>query len=102
MDRILADDFILVTGSGKTYTKSALLADARNATTIYEHQEDSEKTVPCMGRHRDRDRKSMGKSTENGKSFDYKLWFSDAYRRTPTGWRYVFAQSAHRACDPAP
>jgi hypothetical protein len=30
MDRILADDFILVTGSGKTYSKADLLAEARS------------------------------------------------------------------------
>jgi len=31
MDRILADDFVLVTGVGKTYTKPDLLNEARSA-----------------------------------------------------------------------
>src|ERR1700690_2220923 len=33
MNRILADDFILVTGSGKTYSKADMLNDARGAGT---------------------------------------------------------------------
>ena len=28
-----------------------------------------------------------------GEAFDYKLWFSDTYVRTPTGWRYAFGQA---------
>jgi uncharacterized membrane protein YiaA len=34
MDRILADEFILVTSSGKVYTKSDLLNEARSARTL--------------------------------------------------------------------
>jgi hypothetical protein len=36
------------------------------------------------------------KGTEDGKPFDYKLWFSDTYARTPIGWRYVFGQASTR------
>ena len=39
MDSILADDFILVTGSGKTYTKADLLEESRSARVHYERQE---------------------------------------------------------------
>ena len=45
MDRLLADDFILVTGSGKVYSKSDLLEEARGGHTRYEHQSDTEQTV---------------------------------------------------------
>jgi ketosteroid isomerase-like protein len=45
MDRILADDFILVTGRGKSFTKSDLLAEARSKSAVYEHQEDTNQTV---------------------------------------------------------
>src|SRR5258708_6425531 len=45
MDRILADDFVLVTASGKTYTKADLLNEARGGRTSYEHQEDTMQTV---------------------------------------------------------
>ena len=45
MDRILADDFILVTGRGKVYNKTQLLEAAKNKNTLYEHQEDTQQTV---------------------------------------------------------
>ena len=31
-----------------------------------------------------------------GKAFDYTVWFSDTYVRTPKGWIYVFGQSSLR------
>ena len=34
------------------------------------------------------------KAVQEGKPIDYKLWFSDTYGRTPTGWRYVFGQAS--------
>src|SRR5436189_193958 len=49
MDRILADDFILVTGRGKSYTKADLLASARGREVFYEHQEDANQTVHVWG-----------------------------------------------------
>jgi len=30
----------------------------------------------------------------DGKPFDYKVWFSDTYVRTPAGWKYVFGQAS--------
>ncbi len=41
MDRLLADDFVLVTGSGKIYRKSDLLQEARSGRVIYDRQEDT-------------------------------------------------------------
>ena len=37
MDRILADDFVLVTGKGRIYKKGDLLNEARATDVIYEH-----------------------------------------------------------------
>ncbi|MGA8437753.1 MAG: nuclear transport factor 2 family protein [Candidatus Sulfotelmatobacter sp.] len=94
MDRILADDFVLVTGSGKTYTKADLLEEARSARLVYEHQEDSAQTVRVWGDAAVITAKLWEKGTENGKPFEYTLWFTDTYVRTTTGWRYVFGQSS--------
>jgi ketosteroid isomerase-like protein len=101
MDRILADDFILVTGSGKTHDKAELLRDARSGSTVYEHQEDSEQTVRVWGDTAVVTAKLWEKGTSGGKSFDYTLWFSDTYVRTPSGWRYVFGQAAGPLPTPA-
>jgi hypothetical protein len=47
MDRILADDFVLVTGRGKTFSKADLLAEARKKSTVYERQEDWNRKSEC-------------------------------------------------------
>jgi ketosteroid isomerase-like protein len=96
MDRILADDFVLVTGLGKTYTKADLLNEARSKRTIYERQEDSAQKVRVWGDTAVVTALLRAKGTEDGKPFDYKLWFSDTYVRTPVGWRYVFGQASTR------
>jgi ketosteroid isomerase-like protein len=96
MDRILADDFVLVTGLGKTYTKADLLEEARSKRMVYEHQEDSARKVRVWGDTAVVTALLWANGTEDGKAFDYKLWFSDTYVRTPTGWRYVFAQASTR------
>jgi ketosteroid isomerase-like protein len=94
MDRILADDFVLVTGRGTTFTKSDLLNDARSSRTVYEHQEDTEQTVRVWGDTAVVTALLWVQGTEDGKPFEYKLWFSDTYARTAGGWRYVFGQAS--------
>ena len=96
MDRILADDFVLVTGLGKTYAKTDLLEEARSKRTVYERQEDSARKVRVWGDTAVVTALLWAKGTEDGKAFDYKLWFSDTYVRTPAGWRYVLAQASTR------
>jgi ketosteroid isomerase-like protein len=94
MDRILSDDFILVVGSGKSFSKSDLINDAKSRSTTYEHQEDTEQTVRVWGDTAVITAKLWEKGTRNGKPFDKTLWFSDTYVRTPGGWRYVFGQAS--------
>lgn len=94
MDRLLADDFTLVTGSGKVYTKADLLAEARSGRFVYVRQDDSEQQVRIWGDTAVITAKLWAKGTEDGKPFEYRVWFSDTYVRTANGWRYVFAQSS--------
>src|SRR5260370_22784639 len=99
MDRILADDFVLVTASGKIYAKADLLNDARGGRTVYEHQEDTMQTVRGWGDAAAVTARLWEKGTDDGHAFDHTLWFSDIYVRTPAGWRYVFGQSAYCPCQ---
>jgi ketosteroid isomerase-like protein len=96
MGNILANDFVLVTSGGKLYTRDQLLEEARGGLRTYEHQEDFDRSVRLWGDTAIVTAKLWEKGTENGKPFEHWLWFSDVYRRTPAGWRYVFAQSAYR------
>lgn len=96
MDRILADDFALVTGTGKTYDKKDLLEEARAKRATYERQEDSEQTVRVWGDMAIVTAKLWAKGTRGETAFDYSLWFSDVYVRKPNGWTYLFAQASLR------
>jgi ketosteroid isomerase-like protein len=102
MDRILADDFILVTGSGKTYSKSDLLAEARSGRVQYGRQDDTDQTVRIWGDTAVITALLTEKGTDDGKPFDKTVWFSDTYRRTREGWRYVFGQSSLPASKGSP
>lgn len=103
MDRILLDDFVLVVGSGTTYTKADLLQSAKSKETAWERQEEEAGTqkVRVWGDTAVVTAKLWLKGSTAGKPFDKKLWFSDTYVRTPTGWRYAFGQ-ASLSLPPAP
>ena len=45
MERILADDFVLITGNGRKQTKAAPLKESSSGEITYEHQEDTDRTV---------------------------------------------------------
>jgi ketosteroid isomerase-like protein len=96
MGQILHDDFILVLGTGKTYTRADLLESARTEHIKYERQEEDPgtQTVRMYGDTAIVTARLWLKYTADGKAFERRLWFSDTYVRTPTGWRYVFGQAS--------
>jgi len=96
MDRILADDFALVTGNGRVYTKADLLKEAAEKSVIYERQEDYNRIVRVWGDTAVVTALLWAKGTDRGEPFNYKVWFSDTYVRSPAGWRYVLGQSSLR------
>jgi ketosteroid isomerase-like protein len=96
MDQILADDFVLVTGRGKVFSKADLIDSARKKEVTYERQDEElgSQKVRVWGDTAIVTALLWIKSVQAGKPADYKLWFSDTYVRTPTGWRYVFGQAS--------
>ena len=96
MDQILVDDFVLVTGRGSVFSKADLLDSARKKEATYERQDEEPGTqkVRVWGDTAVVTALLWIKSVQAGKPADYKLWFSDTYVRTPTGWRYVFGQAS--------
>jgi ketosteroid isomerase-like protein len=93
MARILADDFVLVTGRGRIFNKEDLLQKARGKLT-YERQEEIEQTVRVWGDTAVVTALLWAKGADDGKPFEYRLWFSDTYVRTSIGWRYVLGQAS--------
>src|SRR5262245_55692778 len=96
IDRILADDFALVTGNGRVYTKADLLKEADEKSVIYERQEDYNRIVRVWGDTAVVTALLWAKGADRGEPFDYRVWFSDTYVRFSTGWRYVLGQSSLR------
>jgi ketosteroid isomerase-like protein len=96
MGQILADDFVLVTGRGAVFSKADLLDSAGKKEVTYERQDEEPGTqkVRVWGDTAVVTALLWIKSVQAEKPADYKLWFSDTYVRTPTGWRYVFGQAS--------
>ena len=96
MDQILADDFVVVNGRGKVSSKAELIESARKKEVAYERQDEEPGTqkVRVWGDTAVVTAMLWIKAVQGGKPIDYKLWFSDTYVRSPTGWRYVFGQAS--------
>ena len=93
MASILDDNFVLVTGKGRVFTKKDLL-EATRGNVVYERQDESEKTVRVWGDTAVVTALLWLKGKDGSQAFDYKLWYSDTYVRTAAGWRYAFGQAS--------
>jgi len=101
MGRILHPDFTLVLGSGKVYTRAELIASARDRQIVYEKQVEmpETQTVRLFGKHTATVTALLwlkGTRSADQGAFEYKLWFTDTYVRTDSGWRYAFGQASLR------
>ena len=97
MARIHHENMILVLSNGTVLTGAQLEKAARDKSRTYEKQVviDDSRVVRVVGDTAVVTAKLWLKGTRapNHQAFDYKLWFSDTYVRTPGGWRYFFGQA---------
>jgi hypothetical protein len=101
MDRILHPEFTLVLGNGKVYSRADLIASAKDEDITYEKQVEmpGTQTVRLFGQDTATVTALLwlkGTRRKDQSTFDYKLWFSDTYVRTPQGWKYAFGQASTR------
>lgn len=96
MAEILHADFALVLGDGRTFSRTDLLESARRSEVIYERQEEDPGTqvVRVAGDTAIVTARLWLKGTRAGSSIERRLWFSDTYVRTASGWRYLFGQAS--------
>jgi ketosteroid isomerase-like protein len=98
MSRLLADDFVLVVGSGATITKADLVNSARSKECTYEQQQEvaGSQTVRVFGHATAVATAQLWEkgSCTDGSKFDAHLWFSDTYVRSHGHWRYEFGQAS--------
>ena len=102
MDRLLPENFVLITGKGKAFGKKDLLAEERRSDLVFTHQEDTQQNVRVWGYTAVVTALLHVAGTDKGQAFDNRLWFSDVYLRTPKGWRYTFGQASIRLPSDAP
>jgi ketosteroid isomerase-like protein len=99
MGRILADDFVLITGVGRVRTRDDLLKAARDRVAVYEYQEAGERTVRVWGDTAVVTALLRAKGEHAGEPFEAQLWYSDTYTRIDGEWRYVLGQASTRLPD---
>ena len=96
IERIHHPAMILVLSNGTVIQGRQIEQAARDKARTYEKQveTDNSQAVRVVDDTAVVTAKLWLKGTrQNGEAFDYKLWFSDTYVRTPTGWRYFFGQA---------
>jgi ketosteroid isomerase-like protein len=96
IERIHHENMILVLSNGTVVTGKQLEQRARDKAAIYERQVevDDSQVVRVWGDTAVVTAKLWLKGTRStGDAFDYKLWFSDTYVRTPTGLALLFGQA---------
>jgi ketosteroid isomerase-like protein len=94
--RIHHENMTLVLSSGSVITGRQIEDRAREKAFTFERQVvvDDSRVVRVLGDTAVVTAKLWLKGKRpNGELFDYKLWFSDTYVRTPAGWRYFFGQA---------
>ena len=94
MDQILADDFVLVSDRGASLTKADLVNEAREKRTIYEDEEVEEGTQKVRVWRDTAVVTELLRIKGTRDQPPFKVWFSETYVRTPTGWRCVFGQAS--------
>ena len=97
IERIHADDMILVLGNGKVVAGRELEERARKRAITFEVQDEVEgsQKVRVWGDTAVVTALLMIKGADAARGdFEYKLWFSDTYARIDGRWRYVFGQAS--------
>jgi ketosteroid isomerase-like protein len=96
IDRILHPDMILILGNGTVVTRAQLLQEASERKITYQQQDEvpGTQTVRLYGDTAVVTALLWVKAVRNGTLIDKRVWFSDVYLRTPSGWRYAFGQAS--------
>jgi ketosteroid isomerase-like protein len=96
IERILHSDMILILGNGTVVTRAQLLQEAREQKVTYQQQDEvpGTQTVRLYGDTAVVTALLWVKAMRNGTLVDKRVWFSDVYLRTASGWRYAFGQGS--------
>jgi hypothetical protein len=96
MDRILAEDFVLISRAGRVYTKADLLKGVRGRRITYGRREDSDRVVRVWEDTAVVTALRWAEGVQDGTPFAYHGWFSDAYARVGGEWKNVLSHASVR------
>ena len=87
---------VLVLGDGRVLTREDQLEESRSKLITYEIQDEEAgaQSVRVLGDTALVTALLRIKGQSDGKHFDRRLWFSDTYVRTASGWKYLFGQAS--------
>ncbi|MBV9344897.1 MAG: nuclear transport factor 2 family protein [Gammaproteobacteria bacterium] len=96
MASILHEDMVLILGDGRRQCRADLLEEARQRQVSYELQDeepDSQVVRVCQDTAVVTACLKIAGHTAAGR-FQRRVWFSDVYVRTESGWRYYLGQAS--------
>jgi ketosteroid isomerase-like protein len=96
MGQILHDEFVLVLGDGRTFSREDLLRSARDQEIVYSRQVEDPGTqvVRVWGDTAVVTARLWLLGRRGDDVIERRLWFTDTYVRTKLGWRYFFGQAS--------
>lgn len=96
MARILHKDMVLILGTGAVNTREEQLQEARDKVYEYARQDEDAGTqsVRVWGDTAVVTARLWIKGSSRGVPFDRRVWFSDTYVRTGSGWQYFVGQAS--------
>jgi ketosteroid isomerase-like protein len=83
-------------GDGRVSSRNDQIQEARDRVISYERQEEDlgTQSVRVYGDTAIVTARLWIKGVRKGSAFDRRVWFSDTYVRTASGWRYFFGQAS--------
>jgi ketosteroid isomerase-like protein len=95
LNAILSDDYLLVSSSGREYSKTDVLNALKSPQSIWEINETSGWNVRVRGDVAIVVATLHQKGVKHGKPFDNTVRFSDTYIRANGQWRNLHAHASH-------
>ena len=93
LERLLADDYVLVNSAGRTQDKSSMIADSTAPGFRLEPFKVTDETIHVWSDGALFAGRAQLRGTSEGRAFAATLRFADVWRRDAGGWQVVFTEA---------
>jgi ketosteroid isomerase-like protein len=97
LERLLADDYVLVNSAGRSQDKSSMIADSTAPGFRLEPFTVTDETIQVWSDGALFAGRAQLRGTSDGQAFAATLRFADVWRRNPGGWQVVFTEATRVA-----